>query len=607
MTNPPPRTSPGVPGYEITRLIGLGGMGEVYLARQVTLNRLVAIKFLTRTAGDPPDEYEARFRREAELMGQVSHSNVVTIFDYGAVDGRPYLVMEYVEGGDLRSKMVPDVPMPVGEIRAIMKPVVKAVEYLHSHGIVHRDIKPENILMPLEEAPKVSDFGIAVLDFTMGSLTRTGRPLGTPGYVAPEQQYGLKVDTRADQFSLAALCYELSTGRKPLGAFPPPDKLNPKLGPKASAVILKGLSEDPTDRFETIGEFGEALDQALEAAESSKLSISRWPLAAVIAALPILAGVAAFLVPRPDLAPKPPLPNPKPVIVKRPDVPPKNPVPAPQQPVEPERLRAQSIDMTLKRVPAGKFWMGSPSGNTGALPNEFPRHAVQIARSFYLSEKEVTVGQFRKFVEATGYKTSAEIKPANGGPWGGCLVNPKTNQREQRPDLNWRNPGGKRKQSEDEPVVQVSWNDAVAFCKWLSDKEGRPFRLPTEAEWEYACRARSEARWCFGDDPTLLDQFAWNLKNAGSAFHPVGQKQPNAFGLFDMHGNAWEWCLDEFGPYNAAPAIDPQGPPHKKTRVLRGGSIGWDKVERTGSASRHGYSADMSYYGYGFRVCSPAR
>ena len=185
MTDHPQRTPPNVPGYEITRLIGLGGMGEVYLARQVVLNRPVAIKFLTRTAGDPPDEYEVRFRREAELMARISHPNVVTIFDFGTGEGRPYLVMEYVEDGDLRSRMVPDVPMKVGEIRAIMQPVIRAVEYLHRQGIIHRDMKPENILMHHEETPKVTDFGIAVLDFAVGSLTRTGRALGTPGYVAP--------------------------------------------------------------------------------------------------------------------------------------------------------------------------------------------------------------------------------------------------------------------------------------------------------------------------------------------------------------------------------------------------------------------------------------
>jgi eukaryotic-like serine/threonine-protein kinase len=604
MTIPPPRTSPAVPGYKVERLIGLGGMGEVYLARQVALNRPVAIKFLTRTAGDPPDEYEARFHREAELMARISHPNVVTIFDFGAVGGRPYLVMEFVEGGDLRSRMVPDVPMLVGEIRAIMKPVVQAVEYLHSQGIVHRDMKPENILMLREETPKVTDFGIAVLDFAMGSLTRSDRPLGTPGYVAPEQQYGLKVDARADQFSLAALCYEMGTGRKPLGAFPTPDRLNPKLGLKAGAVILKGLSEDPTDRFETISEFGTALDRALEAAEVRKPARPLWPLATAVAVLPILVVMLAILLTRTGTTSNVSPSDPGAAVVGKSAVPPKDPVP--QVNVEPDNLSVRSIDMTLNRVPAGGFWMGSLCEDPGALTSELPRHPVQISRTFYLGEKEVTVGQFRKFVEATGYKTSAETRSTDGSPWGGSLFNSKTDKREQRPELNWRHPGGKRIQSEDEPVVQVSWNDAGAFCKWLSDKEGRQFRLPTEAEWEYACRAGNEGRWCFGDDPALLDQFAWNLKNAAEAFHPVGQKRPNVFGLYDMHGNAWEWCADEFGPYDADPAIDPEGPPQKKARVLRGGSIGWDKVERTGSASRHGYAPNMSYYGYGFRVCSPA-
>jgi eukaryotic-like serine/threonine-protein kinase len=607
MSNAPIMSPPGVPGYQFERLIGLGGMGEVHLARQVALNRPVAIKFLTRTAGDPTDDYAARFHREAELMARISHPNVVTIFDFGAVDGRPYLVMEYVEGGDLRSRMVPDFPMTSGEIRAIMRPILKAVDYLHSHGIVHRDLKPENILMHLEETPKVTDFGIAVLDFAMGSPTRAGQSMGTPGYVAPEQQYGLKmVDARADQFSLAALCYELGTGRKPLGAFPPPDRINPKLGPKAGAVILKALSDDPTDRFATISEFGESLDRALEAAEAGETPRGRWPLVASIAGLAILlGGVAAALIPRPGEAPRALPRGPGPAVVRKPDVVPAAVVPATKAPVDPPRLSVGSVGMTLVRVPAGEFWMGSNPGDADAQPIELPRHRVRISRPFYLAEKEVTVGQFRKYIEATGNKTSAEKPAAGGGQVGGWLFDMKLNRREQRPDLNWRHPGGKRQQSEDEPVVQVSWSDAVAFCEWLAGEERRPFRLPTEAEWEYACRAGSEARWCFGDDPAMLDQFAWNSRNADQAFHPVGTRKPNAFGLFDMHGNAWEWCLDEFGTYQAGPAVDPKGPPRKSNRVLRGGSIGRDKVDKTRSASRLSNPAESSYYSYGFRVCSP--
>ena len=297
------RRTPAIPGHEVTRLIGLGGMGEVYLARQVALNRPVAVKFLTRTAGGPADDYEARFRREAELMARVSHPNVVTIFDFGAVDGRPYLVMEYVEGGDLRSRMVADRPMAIGEIRAIMGPVLDAIAYLHERGIVHRDLKPENILMSRGAPPKVTDFGIAVLDFAMGSLTRTGLALGTPGYVAPEQQYGLKVDARADQFSAAAVCYELATGRKPLGAFPPPQQLNPGLGPEAGAILLKALGEDPADRFATIGEFGRELDRALGRAEAARPPRSRRLAVAAAVALAALAGGPWPSSPRPGRRP----------------------------------------------------------------------------------------------------------------------------------------------------------------------------------------------------------------------------------------------------------------------------------------------------------------
>ena len=599
MTNLPWRSTPDLPGYELNRLIGLGGMGEVHLARQVALNRPVAVKFLTRTPGDPLEEYEARFRREAELMARISHPNVVTIYDFGAVDGRAYLVMEYIEGGDLRSRMIPDLPMPIPQIRSILGPVIKAMEYLHSQGIVHRDMKPENILMQREETPKVTDFGIAVLDFAAGSLTRTGRALGTPGYVAPEQQYGLKVDARADQFSLAALCYEMATGRKPLGAFPAPQKLNPKLGPEAGAVILRALSEDPTDRYATIGEFGGALDRALGAVEGPESSRRPGWLAASIgsiAALAILGGAAAYFLPRP--APAPIAVQPGPIVPDAGKIPEGTGEPA-------DRWTVRSIDLTLVKVPAGEFWMGSPSGLPDAQPNESPRHLVRISRPYYLAEKEVTVGQFRKFIAEARHRTGAESPGKPGQPWGGWVFNLKENRQEQRPEVNWKAPGGPRPQFDDEPVVQVSWYDAVAFCDWLSRTEGRPFRLPTEAEWERACRAGSPGRWCFGDDPAQLDDYAWNLKNADHVLHPVGLKKKNAFGLFDMHGNVWEWCLDEFGPYGEAPVIDPKGPPEKQARALRGGSIDWEKVERTGAASRQPYPPYMSYYNYGFRVCSP--
>jgi formylglycine-generating enzyme required for sulfatase activity len=176
---------------------------------------------------------------------------------------------------------------------------------------------------------------------------------------------------------------------------------------------------------------------------------------------------------------------------------------------------------------------------------------------------------------------------------------------ERRPEWNWRNPGFGSPPADDEPVVQVSWLDAVAFCDWLSSVEHRPFRLPTEAEWEYACRAGTETRWSSGDDPASLEPFAWTPRIANGRLHPVGARKPNPFGLFDMHGNVWEWCADEFGEYTAASVVDPKGPPLGEIRVLRGGAFERGSIWHTRSAARRGLQGSLSYPRCGFRVCSP--
>ena len=172
--------------------------------------------------------------------------------------------MEYVEGGDLRRKMTPDKPMEIGQVRNVLGPVCEALTSLHRQGILHRDLKPENILMHDETNPKVADFGIAVLRTGLSSLTRTGLGLGTLGYVAPEQQYRLAVDERADQYSLAAVAYEMLTGVKAVGVFCPPSSHNPTLGEAVDGVIKRGLAEDPNIRFPSIREFWSALDEALK-------------------------------------------------------------------------------------------------------------------------------------------------------------------------------------------------------------------------------------------------------------------------------------------------------------------------------------------------------
>jgi eukaryotic-like serine/threonine-protein kinase len=257
--------APRMQGYEILQVLGGGGMGIAYLARQDALNRLVCVKVMSVSDDEDAELSRTRFRREAELLASVSHPNILSVFDFGvtADSGLPFLVTEYIEKGDLRRLLTVGEPLPVGQARSIVGQVGEALEYLHGKGIIHRDLKPENILIHAESQCKVGDFGIAVMQESVGLLTRSQRGLGTIGYVSPEQQYGLKVDERSDQYSLAALAYELFTGRRPLGRFPPPSQVNPRLRREVDLVVLRALREEPEERYRSVREYMRALDKAL--------------------------------------------------------------------------------------------------------------------------------------------------------------------------------------------------------------------------------------------------------------------------------------------------------------------------------------------------------
>ncbi len=267
-----------VPGYEILRPLNEGGMGRVYLARQAALKRLVCVKILSVPEGEDAELRRSRFHREAELLASVCHPHILSVLDFGTTrgSGLPFLVTEFIEGGDLRRYMTPGQPMPVDRARSILLQVGEALTYLHAKGILHRDLKPENILMPTESLVKVGDLGIAVLQGEAGVLTRSLCGVGTVGYVSPEQQYALKVDERTDQYSLAALSYELLTGRRPLGVFPPPSRWNPRLSREVDAAILRGLSEEPKARFPSVRDFVAALDRGLRSRPwgASELSLA---------------------------------------------------------------------------------------------------------------------------------------------------------------------------------------------------------------------------------------------------------------------------------------------------------------------------------------------
>jgi formylglycine-generating enzyme required for sulfatase activity len=279
-----------------------------------------------------------------------------------------------------------------------------------------------------------------------------------------------------------------------------------------------------------------------------------------------------------------------------------------------------SLGMKMVRIPAGNFVMGSSEsdiawamnvlaqGQPISLENEYPFHKVRISRPFYIAATETTVAQFKKFVEETGYVTDAEDEK------GGEVYNERERRFDRKPGSSWKNPGWTV--TPDEPVVMVSWNDAQAFVEWLSAKEKLPYKLPTEAQWEYAARGGIPmAQFPWGDDlpdgrrANYADKnkdFEWRDRNADGGYKyvaPVGTYEPNGFGLYDMAGNALEWVRDYYGEdyYRYTPEIDPEGPGHGENRVMKGGEWTFGAVNLR-CAFRGWARPDLAIYNGGFRV-----
>lgn len=252
---------------------------------------------------------------------------------------------------------------------------------------------------------------------------------------------------------------------------------------------------------------------------------------------------------------------------------------------------SDAVSLRLVRVAPGSFTQGSPVNEPGRGADETQRK-VLLTKTFLLGETPVTRTQFELFVRETGYKTEAERGPSGGYGWDG-------KQLSQKRDFTWRAPGFP--QDGNHPVTLVTWGDAQAFCAWVGRKSGRVCTLPSEAQWEYACRAGATTSY----HGAKVDEIAWHRDNANSATHAVKAKQANAWGLFDMAGNVNEWCLDWYGPYSIGEATDPVAnvAPSGETprRVLRGGSWLRDP-KHTRSAARFRNSPASRNADNGFRV-----
>jgi formylglycine-generating enzyme required for sulfatase activity/predicted Ser/Thr protein kinase len=569
--------------YRVKKKLGGGGMGTVYLVENTELQRDEALKVPRFGADDDPEARE-RFLREARAAARLEHPNLCPVYHVGVQDGVHFLTMRYLRGKPLSDYT--HQPQPPRTAVEIALQLAQALEYAHGQGVIHRDLKPSNVLMCAGVGPVVLDFGLAKeLRQSERKLTQSGQILGTPAYMPPEQVQGQldRIGPASDVYSLGVILYELLTGHEPfeglsvaevlvkvLYAEPlPPSALCPGLSPVLGAICLKALAKAPEQRYPSMTAFGAALAEYRRATRPKPADATPAPAQ-----------------PRPvhDTAPVPGGDRPAPLDctgaagLSAAEV---------QQPqavwakylgreVEEEDEIAPGVRMRFVLVPPGKFLMGSPEGEDRREADEL-LHPVAITRPFYLAKYEVTQAQYEAVL--------------------GKGHNPSTF------------PGA------DLPVESVTWTEAAAYADRLTERrgDGMTYRLPTEAEWEYACRGGRPSSRPFGvgDGTSLSSQHAncdGNYPYGGAARGPalrrtscVGSYPPNAFGLHDLHGNVYEWCADWYGPYPAGVATDPAGPATGSARVVRGGS--WRSAARLcRAADRYGVAPGERIYYLGFRL-----
>jgi serine/threonine protein kinase len=586
--------------YAIVSPLGAGGMGRVFKAWHRRMGRTVALKTLADQNSADAEIIE-RFRREVRLAAQLAHPNIVAAYDADEAGGICFLVMEYVEGPNLSELVRRHGPLPVESATRYLLDAAHGLAHAHARGFVHRDVKPSNLVLAPDDTVKVLDLGLARGGLSSGGqpaaggeLTRAGDVVGTVEYMAPEQARETRLaDHRADIYGLGSTLYRLLTGElmyrgdSPLALvaahreqpIPALRKARGDVPRGLDAAYQKMVAKDPAERFQNMHEVitalskpparrrgkpnaatasgfsaehargpaataerplsraeslsgddllivspsaeisGRATGTAVQPVPSKAADRPRWQWL-VVGGLLTVAMAAMLVSRRPETAP-----------VDQGDRPERNAVVLPDELsrqwasyLQIPAMVSNSVGMRLVLIPPGSFVAPSqPGTRTG-----------QVASAFYCGAHEVTVGEFRRFVDETGYRTTAERDAASGSrPHSGTLPTSLAS--------SWRHPAA-LPQGDRHPVVELTPADADAFCGWLSGREQARYRLPTDDEWEHACRAGGRAAWWFGDDPSFVERFAWYGRAAQRRTHLVGLLEPNPFGLHDLLGNAAEWC-----------------------------------------------------------------
>jgi len=607
---------------KIIKRLGSGGMATVYEAMDEELGHRVALKVLPLDrSGDR--ELVNRFKREARLIATLKHPHIVPFYFMETVGQFHFFTMALMEGGNLAPRIGDG--MPLNTAINIIRQITGALSHAHGKNIIHRDIKPDNVIFDLKNNAHLADFGIAK-GASSTQLTATQVMLGTPAYISPEQIMATEVGPPADIYSLGAMFYHMVTGRvmfpgeellsaiaRHLNETPPrPSTLKPELQ-VIDPILMKMIAKNPADRFQTAAHLTAELDrcfdfqghptpEAIPVPSSLKQSTgmstpppipkpSQQALTQETAFMPkhkgpqnqhqtvlppspkpkeknrkplfIMAGAAALLLAlflfilmsSKDKDPEPPdaavtsLPQPSR------DNPAEEVAPAP---AGDEIIQEALAQFEFTTVPAGPFKMGS---RIKFMDDEKPVHHVEISR-FMLSRTEVTQALW---VAVMGN-------------------NPSCNKGEQL------------------PVENVSWNAVQQFLTRLNAATGEQYRLPTEAEWEYGCKA-GKTGFLGAILQFRAENQAWYLGNSKHTSRGVGLKDANAFGLYDMLGNVWEWCSDYYDPnyYQDERAKNPTGPTNGTTRVIRGGAWNSDAKE-VRPTNRHFFDPAKGDCGVGFRL-----
>lgn len=627
--------------YEIDEVFGHGAFGIVARATDTKLLRQVAVKVLRPeyATTSPPRQ---RFLREARTTAAIRHENVIGIY---AVEESPlpYLVMEYVPGETLLQRLDRIGPLEVNDVLRIGHGIASGLAAAHAVNLIHRDIKPSNILIADDPAMpvKITDFGLA-RTVDDASMTSSGQIAGTPMYMSPEQARGEPLDHRGDLFSLGSVMYHMVTGRAPFRAAnsvavlrrvcddtPRPIRdVLPDVPDWLCSIIDRLLEKKRQNRFQSAQEVADLLARcqrelkATGAVTSVRIETQRpkpapvdspltqWAnakskrIVAVTAVVALVGGLgwqfasnqqrhrstdgtnpaSASAVPTESSSWSVDSPRAFPTTSSTSrsrdgsNVAALVPLPA-EFPIDAETVRelqgswsaylgvpiehTNSLGMKFVLIPPGEFTMGAPELHSASSPDELPPHRVRITQPFYLGTTPVT---------QRDYETVVGTNPSsNYGP----LL----------------------------PVDHVSWHDANRFCKLLAEGEGLgdAYRLPTEAEWEYACRAGSASRFPWGDDETLADLYGWFASNCDGQTQAVAQKLPNPFGLYDMLGNIRQMCRDNYSAnyYRKSPLEDPPGPEQGDIKVWRGGLA---REAPWNSFTRDEYASDTRNSSVGFRV-----